>query len=87
MILRHEIHKKCIGRLCLGVLLLPLFVGEASAQSGYTWDQIKSKFEAANPTLKADSNSVDELKAEEITAYLRPNPQFALSTSRWTTRC
>jgi cobalt-zinc-cadmium efflux system outer membrane protein len=30
--------------------------------------------------LKADANNVDELKAEEITAYLRPNPQFTLST-------
>ena len=52
----------------------------ANAQSSYTWEQIKSKFEAANPTLKADANNVDELKAEEITAYLRPNPQFTLST-------
>ncbi len=80
MTLSYGIQQQFIGRLCLGVLLLPLLVGEASAQSGYTWEQIKIKFEAANPTLKADSNSVDELKAEEITAYLRPNPQFTLST-------
>jgi outer membrane protein, heavy metal efflux system len=80
MTLSSEIQKQFIGRLCLGILLLPLLVGEASAQSGYTWEQIKIKFEAANPALKADSNSVDELKAEEITAYLRPNPQFTLST-------
>jgi outer membrane protein, heavy metal efflux system len=51
-----------------------------SNQTGYTWDQIKSKFEAANPTLKADAINVDEMKAQEITAYLRPNPQFTLST-------
>ncbi|MGD0445747.1 MAG: hypothetical protein ABSA39_17570 [Edaphobacter sp.] len=51
-----------------------------TAQSGYTWEQIKTKFEAANPILKADANGVDELKAEEITAYLRPNPQFSLTT-------
>jgi len=50
-----------------------------SAQSGFTWDQIKSKFEAANPSLKADALNVDEMKAQEITAYLRPNPQFTLS--------
>jgi cobalt-zinc-cadmium efflux system outer membrane protein len=49
-------------------------------QTGYTWDQVKSKFEAANPTLKADAINVDEMKAQEITAYLRPNPQFTLST-------
>lgn len=51
----------------------------AQAQTGYTWDQIKTKFEAANPALKADQLNVDEMKAEEITAYLRPNPQFTLT--------
>jgi outer membrane protein, heavy metal efflux system len=51
----------------------------ASAQAGYTWDQIKAKFEAANPALRADAIGIDEAKAEEITAYLRPNPQFTFS--------
>jgi cobalt-zinc-cadmium efflux system outer membrane protein len=46
---------------------------------GLTWDQVKAKFEAANPVLKSDQASVDEMKAEEITAYLRPNPQFTMS--------
>jgi cobalt-zinc-cadmium efflux system outer membrane protein len=49
------------------------------ASSGLTWDQIKAKYEAANPVLKSDQASVDEVKAQEITAYLRPNPQFTLS--------
>jgi len=80
MILGLRSRKESIARLCIGILLLPLVVSEAHAQSGYTWDQVKTKFEAANPTLKADSNNVDELKAEEITAFLRPNPQFTLST-------
>src|ERR1019366_4833559 len=51
----------------------------ASAQQALTWDQVKVKFEAANPVLKADAANVEEMKAEEITAYLRPNPQFTLS--------
>jgi cobalt-zinc-cadmium efflux system outer membrane protein len=51
----------------------------AIAQTSYTWDQVKDKFQAANPTLKADESNVQEMKAEEITAYLRPNPQFTLS--------
>jgi cobalt-zinc-cadmium efflux system outer membrane protein len=50
----------------------------AAVQTGYTWDEVKAKFEAANPVLKADQSGVDELKTEEITAYLRPNPQFTL---------
>jgi cobalt-zinc-cadmium efflux system outer membrane protein len=44
-----------------------------------TWDQVKAKFEAVNPVLKSDQSNVDEMKAEEITAYLRPNPQFSLT--------
>jgi cobalt-zinc-cadmium efflux system outer membrane protein len=44
-----------------------------------TWEQAKAKFEAANPVLKSDQSNVDEMKAEEITAYLRPNPQFAMT--------
>ena len=48
------------------------------AQQGLTWDQIKAKFETVNPVLKADALNVDEMHAEETTAYLRPNPQFGL---------
>jgi cobalt-zinc-cadmium efflux system outer membrane protein len=39
---------------------------------------VKAKFETSNPALKADADNVDEMKAEEITAFLRPNPQFTL---------
>ena len=77
---------------CVGAsLALLMCAGRASAQvtpapplpaapqaSGLSWDEVKAKFEAANPVLKADQSGVDELKAEEITAYLRPNPQFTL---------
>jgi cobalt-zinc-cadmium efflux system outer membrane protein len=59
------------------VILLSPILG--SAQKALTWDEVKSKFEAANPTLRADALSVDEMKAQEITAYLRPNPQFTFS--------
>jgi len=60
----------------LALLLAPALV---PAQQALTWDQVKAKFESTNPTLKADSLNVDEMKAEEITAFLRPNPQFTLS--------
>ena len=62
-----------IGKSILGVVFLAT---SATAQQALTWDQVKAKFEAANPTLKADEISVQEMKDEEITAYLRPNPQF-----------
>jgi cobalt-zinc-cadmium efflux system outer membrane protein len=60
----------------LGIVLL---AGSARAQQALTWDQVKAKFEAANPALKADELNVEEMKAEEITAFLRPNPQFTFS--------
>jgi cobalt-zinc-cadmium efflux system outer membrane protein len=51
----------------------------AGAQQALTWEQLKEKFEAANPVLKADSATVEEMKAEEITAFLRPNPQLTIT--------
>jgi len=64
----------------LGVLL---FTGVSTqnmfAQNAFTWQQIKEKFEATNPTLKAAQLNIDESRAEEITAYLRPNPDFTLT--------
>jgi cobalt-zinc-cadmium efflux system outer membrane protein len=50
------------------------------AQQPLTWQSVRDRFEANNPTLLADRVNVDESKAQEITAYLRPNPQFTLST-------
>lgn len=50
-----------------------------SAPQALTWDQVKAQFEASNPALKADADNVDEMRAEEITAYLRPNPQIGLT--------
>lgn len=52
----------------------------AIAQQGLTWQEIKDKFETTNPALKAGQASIDESRASEITAYLRPNPDFTLST-------
>jgi cobalt-zinc-cadmium efflux system outer membrane protein len=49
------------------------------AQQSLTWEQVKTRFEAANPALRADAFGVDEMKAAEITAFLRPNPQVGLS--------
>jgi cobalt-zinc-cadmium efflux system outer membrane protein len=58
--------------------LLVAVVVSASAQQTFTWQQIRDKFEAVNPTLRADKLSIDESRAQEITAFLRPNPTFGL---------
>ena len=59
-----------------GLLLLLFAASRAASPQALTWDQVKARFEANNPALKADADNVDEMKAEEITAFLRPNPQF-----------
>jgi outer membrane protein, heavy metal efflux system len=61
------------------LLLLLGFSLEAGAQTSLTWQQVRERFEANNPTLLADKLSIDESKAQEITAYLRPNPDLNLT--------
>jgi cobalt-zinc-cadmium efflux system outer membrane protein len=63
----------------LSVLLTLALAPGARAQQPLDWDQVKAKFETVNPALKADADNVDEMRAEEITAFLRPNPQFTIS--------
>jgi cobalt-zinc-cadmium efflux system outer membrane protein len=55
---------------------------QAPAQTALTWEQVKQRFISANPTLMAGQINIDESKAEEITAYLRPNPNFTISTDQ-----
>jgi len=45
----------------------------------WTWEQVKDRFELSNSKLLADRLNIDESKAQEITAFLRPNPDFTLS--------
>jgi cobalt-zinc-cadmium efflux system outer membrane protein len=70
------LHRTVRGLGAVALLLVSLL--PAGAQQALTWDQVRAKFEVANPVLKADAASVEELKAEEITAFLRPNPQFSI---------
>lgn len=68
-------------RLCPAAgLMLMLATPFAIAQQPLSWEQTKARFETNNPALKADALAVDEAHAGEITANLRPNPQFTLST-------
>lgn len=64
---------------CLILALLQGSVLTLVAQEPLSWDQIRARFEQENPTLRADQLNIDESKAQEITAYLRPNPDLTLS--------
>ena len=61
------------------VLLLCNVCAPAQTQTPLSWEQVRERFEQDNPTLLADKLSIDESKAEEITAFLRPNPQLTLT--------
>jgi cobalt-zinc-cadmium efflux system outer membrane protein len=63
-------------RLLIGGLSAALLAPAVFAQTPLTWQQIKDRFEASNPTLRAAQLNIDESRAEEITAYLRPNPSI-----------
>jgi outer membrane protein, heavy metal efflux system len=68
----------------LGWLLLMATLGwNALAQAqGLTWEQLRDRFQANNPTLRAAQISIDESRAQEITAYLRPNPDLTGSVDQ-----
>ena len=69
--------RRLIRCVCAGALLVAIFPSGALAQKPLTWDEVKARFETNNPTLRAGAIGIDESKANEITAFLRPNPQFS----------
>jgi cobalt-zinc-cadmium efflux system outer membrane protein len=70
--------QRLLTRLCLWLFLAAMLAESGFAQQVLTWQEVRDKFEAANPSLRAGQIGVDESRAAEITAYLRPNPNLAL---------
>jgi outer membrane protein, heavy metal efflux system len=68
--------------LCLGLVLIAVSTGRGFAQKALTWQEVRDKFEAANPALRAGQIGVDESRAQEATAYLRPNPTLGLAADQ-----
>jgi outer membrane protein, heavy metal efflux system len=77
MILEYSMNQT-LWRYCALLVLLGCGV-KVGAQQALTWEQVRDRFEANNPTLLADKLTIEESKAQEITAYLRPNPNFTLT--------
>ncbi len=70
-----------MSRLQRWCLLMATLGWNAFAQPhSFNWEQIRDRFQTNNPTLRAAQISIDESRAQEITAYLRPNPDFTLLT-------
>lgn len=66
-------------RVCRTVLLFAAVARFLHAQEALTWEQVRDKFKQINPTLLAAKDNIDESRAEEVTAYLRPNPDLSLT--------
>ncbi|HYT20698.1 MAG TPA: TolC family protein, partial [Candidatus Polarisedimenticolia bacterium] len=72
--------RRFLQRLCSVPVALLISAGCSFAQKALTWQEIREKFEATNPSLRAGQIGVEESRAQEISAYLRPNPNLAVST-------
>jgi len=70
--------QRFIRRLCCGMFCSAILAGNTFAQQALTWQEIRARFEAANPSLRAGQIGIDESRANETTAYLRPNPNFSI---------
>src|SRR5947209_5191478 len=68
------------GRLYIGLLFASGCLAQtATPPQALTWQETQNRFRANNPTLLAGKVTIDEARADEITAYLRPNPDFTLT--------
>jgi len=59
------------------IILIALLVPVEVFAQGFTWQQIRDRFEVVNPVLRAQQINIAESRAQEVTAYLRPNPQLS----------
>jgi cobalt-zinc-cadmium efflux system outer membrane protein len=75
---------RCHTRLYIVPLLSACLATGAWAQKTLTWEQAKQEFEATNPNLRAARIGIQESRAEEITAFLRPNPDLTVAADQFT---
>lgn len=56
----------------------------ASSPRALNWQETQDRFRANNPTLSAGQLSIAEAQADEVTAYLRPNPNLTFGWDQLT---
>jgi cobalt-zinc-cadmium efflux system outer membrane protein len=71
-----------VRRLWIGFLFTGCVAEVALAQKTMTWQEVRDEFERSNPTLRAAQIGIDESRAEEVTAYLRPNPDLTVGVDQ-----
>jgi cobalt-zinc-cadmium efflux system outer membrane protein len=70
---------RLVWRSCIGCLIVGFLSTGAVAQTPLSWPEVRARFEATNPSLQAGQIGINEFRAAEITAYLRPNPIGSLT--------
>jgi outer membrane protein, heavy metal efflux system len=74
----EDFMRRHLKGLIFGLFLIVTWGEIGFAQKALTWQEVRDKFEAANPTLRAGQIGIDESRAQEITANLRPNPNLTI---------
>jgi cobalt-zinc-cadmium efflux system outer membrane protein len=79
--MRHQAAYSLLHRLL--PLSVAMLLGPMCARAEtLNWQQVKDRFHQNNPALQAGQTFVSELRANEITAGLRPNPVFTSSNDQ-----
>jgi cobalt-zinc-cadmium efflux system outer membrane protein len=70
---------RCLSRrLALGIWAAAWIASGAFGQKTLTWEETKQEFQASNPSLRAGQIGIEESRAQELTAFLRPNPDLTV---------
>ena len=73
----------CLSRrVTLGIWAAAWMACGAFGQKPLTWEAAKQQFLSNNPTLRAAEIGIEESRADEITAFLRPNPDLTISVDQ-----
>jgi cobalt-zinc-cadmium efflux system outer membrane protein len=78
----HSVRRR-IRCLSLAVGIAACMATGALAQKTLTWEDAKRLLETANPTLRAARIGILESRADEITAFLRPNPDLSFEIDQF----
>lgn len=72
-----------LWHLSTGIWIVAWMAGGVCAQQKtLTWEAAKRELQATNPTLRAGRIGIQESRAEETTAFLRPNPELAIAVDQ-----
>ena len=77
-------HRQNWRMYCGFLLAAECLAQSAGAPHAITWQEAQNRFRANNPALLAGQVAVEEARAEETTAFLRPNPNLTLGADQLT---